>query len=73
MTPSDREFLIEARRHLVGLVGLIERYAQIDPAPPRWCAGCARCEALNRQQRDAHFTAKKMPPQQVATARDSQN
>ena len=30
MSTEDREFLIEARRYLVGLVGLIERYASIE-------------------------------------------
>lgn len=70
MSPRDREFLIEARRYLVGLVGLIERYASIDPSPPRWCAGCQRCEQINRQQRDAHF-AHRMP--ESVASRDSQN
>jgi len=58
MTPEDREFAVELRRHLVGIVGLLERYANIDPAPPKWCAGCSRCEAINRQQQDAHYTKR---------------
>lgn len=64
MSPEDREFLVEARRHLVGLVGLIERYAGIE-ASCRVCVGCARCETLHRNQNSAHYT-RRMPQQEPA-------
>ena len=70
MTPEDREFVVELRRHLVGIVGLLERYASIDPSPPRWCAGCKRCEDLNRQQRDAYFATKRIPQQSANGSRN---
>lgn len=55
MSPEDREFLTEARRHLVGLVGLIERYAGIEPVC-RACAGCRICEAMHRKTNDVAYT-----------------
>lgn len=58
MSPEDREFLIEARRYLVGLVGLIERYAGVEPVC-RACAGCSRCESMHRKQRDVSYTVKR--------------
>ena len=57
MTPEDREFLTEARRHLVGLVGLIERYAGIDPSCRR-CAGCKVCEAMHRKTNEIAYTQR---------------
>lgn len=57
MTPEDREFLIEARRHLVGLVGLIERRAGI-PGVCRLCAGCRVCEQRHREQDDIHYAQR---------------
>lgn len=56
MSPDDREFLAEARRHLVGLVGLIERYTGIEPVCRR-CAGCKTCEALHRRTSSIAYTA----------------
>ena len=69
MSPEDREFAVELRRHLVGIVGLLERYAGIEPSC-RVCSGCARCESLHRQQQNAQLT-KRAPLQMPA--RGSQN
>ncbi len=57
MSPEDREFLTEARRHLVGLVGLIERYTGVEPVCIR-CAGCRICEAMHRKTRDIAYTVR---------------
>jgi hypothetical protein len=57
MSPEDREFLTEARRHLVGLVGLIERYAGIEPVC-RKCAGCNVCESMHRKTNDVAYTSR---------------
>lgn len=52
---DDRDFWIEARRYLVGLVGLIERRYGIEPVC-RACAGCENCERLHRRQNDVRYT-----------------
>lgn len=57
MSPEEREFLVEARRHLVGLVGLIERFTGVEPVC-RKCAGCKICEAMHRKTQDIAYTAR---------------
>lgn len=57
MSPEDREFLVEARRHLVGLVGLIERYVGVEPVCRR-CAGCKVCESMHRKTLDVSYTQR---------------
>lgn len=57
MSPEDLEFLVEARRHLVGLVGLIERRAGIEPSCTR-CAGCRICEAMHRKTQGMAYTVR---------------
>lgn len=57
MTPADREFLIEARRHLVGLVGLIERATGVEPVCRR-CGGCKVCEAMHRKTNDIVYAVR---------------
>jgi hypothetical protein len=65
MSPRDREFLVEARRYLVGLVGLIERYTGVESVC-RVCAGCENCERLHRRQDDVHYTVKREAAAQSA-------
>lgn len=55
MSPEEREFAVELRRHLVGIVGLLERYAGIE-AVCRACAGCRVCEAMHRKTNDVAYT-----------------
>lgn len=59
-----REAIADLRRHLVGVVGVLERIGGIEPVC-RVCAGCPRCEVLHRQQRDP-MMAKRVPQQTVA-------
>jgi hypothetical protein len=58
MNPEDREFAIELRRHLVSIVGLLERYASIEPVCRR-CAGCPQCESMHRRENDVNFAVKR--------------
>jgi hypothetical protein len=60
MSPEDREFLTEFRRHLVALVGTVERYAGIEPVCRR-CAGCETCERMHRRQDDVAYTVRDAP------------
>jgi hypothetical protein len=57
MSPEEREFAVELRRHLVSIVGLIERFAGIDPSC-RKCAGCPQCEAMHRREQDVHYAVR---------------
>lgn len=57
MSPEDRDFLIEARRHLVGLVGLIEKFTGVEPVCRR-CAGCRTCEAMHHKTDSIAYTAR---------------
>lgn len=54
-----RDAIADLRRHLVGVVGVLERIGGMEPVC-RVCAGCARCETLHRQQQSAHY-AKRAP------------
>lgn len=57
MSTEEREFLVEARRHLVGLVGLIERFTGVEPVCRR-CAGCKICESMHKRQDQIAYTSR---------------